>query len=125
MKDIQGVFDRIREIKKEQKELKEMYKDALVQADKYEEIVEQIKELREQKKQVEARIQAEMGKAYEKLEDLKHEMESEKEMMNDIAISTLMKGEPVQVTDEYQNSYEPQYSVKFKKADYGSTRGEE
>lgn len=125
MKDIQGVFDRIREIKKEQKELKEMYKDALIQADKYEEIVEQIKELREQKKQVEARIQAEMGKAYEKLEDLKHEMESEKEMMNDIAISTLMKGETVAVTDEYQNSYEPQYSVKFKKADYGSTRGEE
>jgi len=121
MKDIQGVFDRIREIRKEQKELKEMYKDALVQADKYEEIVEQIKELREQKKQVEARIQAEMGKAYEKLEDLKHEMESEKEMMNDIAISTLMKGETVAVTDEYQNSYEPLYSVKFKKADYGKT----
>ena len=121
MKDIQGVFDRIREIKKEQKELKEMYKDALVQADKYEEITEQIKELREQKKQIEARIQAEMGKAYEKLEDLKHEMESEKEMMNDIAISTLMKGETVVVTDEYQNSYDPQYSVKFKKADYGKT----
>ncbi len=121
MKDIQGVFDRIREIRKEQKELKEMYKDALVQADKYEEITEQIKELREQKKQIEARIQAEMGKAYEKLEDLKHEMESEKEMMNDIAISTLMKGETVVVTDEYQNSYDPQYSVKFKKADYGKT----
>ena len=121
MRSIQETFDRIREIRKEQKELKEMYKDALVQADKYEEIVEQIKELREEKKQVEARIQAEMGKAYEKLEDLKHEMESEKEMMNDIAISTLMKGETVMVTDEYQNSYEPQYSVKFKKADYGKT----
>lgn len=121
MKNIQETFDRIREIRKEQKELKEMYKDALVQADKYEEITEQIKELREQKKQIEVRIQAEMGKAYEKLEDLKHEMESEKEMMNDIAISTLMKGETVAVTDEYQNSYEPQYSVKFKKADYGKT----
>jgi hypothetical protein len=27
-----------------------------------------------------------------------------------------MKGETVQVTDKYDNSYEPQFSVSFKKA---------
>lgn len=121
MQNIQEVFIKIREMKKEQKDLKDMYKDALVQADEYEEITEQIKTLREKKKQIEARIQSEMGRAYEKLEDLKIEMETEKEMLNDIAISTLMKGETVEVKDEFDNVYEPSFSVKFKKNNDGRT----
>jgi uncharacterized coiled-coil DUF342 family protein len=121
MQNIQEVFTKIREMKKEQKELRDMYKDALAQADKYDEIVEEIQTLREKKKQIEARIQQQLGRAYEKMEDLKREMDQEKEMLNDIAISTLMKGDTVEVKDEYENPYEPSFSVKFKKANGGST----
>lgn len=121
MQNIQEVFNRIREIKKEQKDLKDMYKDALAQADEYDEIVEEMKTLREKKKQIEARIQQEMGRAYEKLEDLKNEVETEKEMLNDIAITTLMKGETVEVKDEYDNPYEPTWKVSFKKNNLGKT----
>ena len=78
MQNIQEVFNHIREMKKEQKDLRDMYKDALVQADEYEEIVEEIKVLREKKQAIEARIQLQLGRAYEKLEDLKHEVETEK-----------------------------------------------
>ena len=111
----------MREMKKEQKDLKEMYKDALAQADEYEEIVEQMKQLREKKKQIETRIQAEMGKAWEKLDDIKFEMETNKEMMTDIAMTTLMKGGRVEVKDEYENPYEPVFKVNFKKAEDGQT----
>lgn len=121
MQNIQEVFDRLREIKKEAKDLKDMYKDALVQADEYDEIVEQIKTLREKKKQIETRIQAEMGRAYEKLDDLKREVDTNKEMLSDIAMTTLMKGETVEVKDEYDNVYEPSFKVNFKKANAGST----
>lgn len=121
MQNIQEVFNRLREIKKEAKDLKDMYKDALAQADEYDEVVEQIKTLREKKKQIETRIQAEMGRAYEKLDDLKHEGDTNKEMLSDIAMSTLMKGETVEVKDEYENVYEPQFKVNFKKANAGST----
>lgn len=124
MQNIQDVFNHIREMKKEQKDLRDMYKDALVQADNYEEIVEQIATLREKKKEIEMRIQSQLGRAYEKLEDLKREVETEKEMMNDIALSTLMKGETVIVKDEYDNEYEPNWKVGFKKANGGSTTGE-
>ena len=124
MQNIQDVFNHIREMKKEQKDLRDMYKDALVQADEYEEIVEKIAELREKKKQIEARIQLQLGRAYEKLEDLKHEVDTEKEMMNDIALSTLMKGETVVVKDEWDNEYEPNWKVGFKKANGGTTTGE-
>ena len=121
MQNIQDVFSKIREMKKEQKDIKDMYKDALVQADKYEEIVEEIKKLREQKKEIEARIQGELGRSWEKLEDLKLEVDSQKEMLNDIAISTLMKGETVMVKDEFDNAYEPVWKVNFKKTNMGQT----
>lgn len=124
MQNIQDVFNHIREMKKEQKDLRDMYKDALVQADEYEEIVEKIATLREKKKEIETRIQSQLGRAYEKLEDLKREVETEKEMMNDIALSTLMKGETVVVKDEYDNEYEPNWKVGFKKANGGTTTGE-
>ena len=121
MQNIQETFNRIRDMKKEQKDLKDMYKDALVQADEYEEITEEIKTLREKKKQIETRVQQQLGRAWEKLDDLKREVESEKEMMNDIAITTLMKGETVEVKDEYDNPYEPIWKVNFKKNNMGKT----
>jgi predicted nuclease with TOPRIM domain len=125
MQNIQEVFNKIREMKKEQKDLKDMYKDALVQADKYEEIVEEITVLREKKKEIEVRIQQQLGRSWEKLDELKREVESEKEMMSDIALTTMMKGETVIVKDEYDNAYEPAWKVNFKKTNLGSTVGEE
>jgi uncharacterized coiled-coil DUF342 family protein len=121
MQNVQEVFSKIREMKKEQKDLRDMYKDALVQADKYEEIVEEIKVLREKKKEIENRIQGQLGRSYEKLEDLKLEVDAQKEMMNDIAITTLMKGETVAVKDEFDNAYEPVWKVNFKKTNLGQT----
>ena len=44
-------------------------------------------------------------------------------MMNDIALSTLMKGETVVVKDEWDNEYEPAWKVAFKKANGGNTVG--
>ena len=121
MQNVQEVFNKIREMKKEQKDLRDMYKDALVQTDEYKEIVEKIKELREKKKAIETRIQAQLGRSYEKLEDLKLEVDSQKEMLNDIAISTLMKGETVVAKDEFDNVYEPVWKVNFKKTNLGKT----
>ena len=121
MQNIQEVFNKIREMKKEQKDLRDMYKDALVQADKYEEIVEEIKVLREKKKEIETRIQGQLGRSYEKLEDLKLETETYKEMLSDVAISTLMNGETVAVKDEFNNAYEPIWKVNFKKTNLGQT----
>ena len=115
MQNIQEVFNKIREMKKEQKDIRDMYKDALAQADKYQEIIEEVKVLREKKKEIESRIQGELGRAWEKFEDLKLEVETEREMMNDIALSTLMKGETVEVKDEWDNVFEPLWKVNFKK----------
>lgn len=115
MLDMQQVFSEIREAKKEMKELRAQYRDALSQTDKYQETTDKIKLLREEKKTIESKIQMQLGKAYEKLEELKSEVLAKEEMLNDIAMTTLMDGKTVEVVDEFQNKYEPVYVVKFKK----------
>lgn len=115
MQDIQTVFNEIREMKKEMKGIREMYKDALSQTDDYADILEKAKELRDKKKAIEGRVQTQMGKSYEKYEDLKSEVLATEELLNDIAITTLMDGKTVEVVDEFSNKYEPNYVVKFKK----------
>ncbi|MDD5083391.1 MAG: hypothetical protein PHT88_00440 [Candidatus Moranbacteria bacterium] len=116
MKDLQSIFNHIQEMKKEMKTIKKEYADTLANADDHELILEELKKLKERKKQIEIRTQEQMGKRYAELEDLKDEIESEQEMLNDIAITTLMDGKTVEVVDEYQNRYEPLFAVKFRKA---------
>lgn len=115
MKNIQEVFDRISQIKKEQKNSKGVFKDALDNSNSYLKLSEELKTLKEKKKQAETIIQRELGAQFQKIEDLKLEMESQKEMLSDIALASVMKGETVEVKDEYGNIYEPIWSVKFKK----------
>ena len=116
MSKLQEVFDRIQTIKKEQKQIKEAYRDALANSPQYSKVVEELKDLKLKKKQLETDIRAEFKTEFTKLDDLKIDLESDREMLSDIALTELMKGETVQVTDQYENSYEPVFSVKFKKA---------
>ncbi|EKE25677.1 MAG: hypothetical protein ACD_5C00075G0009 [uncultured bacterium] len=117
MGQLQMEFIETRELKKDLKDLKEMYKDTLANMDNYEEICEEIKTLREKKKEIELKAQAQMGRAWDKIEELKDEIKAKKEIINDLAINDLMKGQTVEVRDEFENDYEPIWSVKWKKSD--------
>lgn len=112
---LQMKFQELRDLKKERKDLKAMYKDALIQVDGYEEIAEEIKGLREKKKNIELKVQEEMGRSWERIEELNDEIKTQKTMLDDEAINTLMSGHTVEVKDEFDNEYEPEWSVKFKK----------
>ncbi len=112
---IQEVFDRIQESKKEQKKLRDMYKDALANSQKYQELSEKLKELKEKKKTLENDLKQEFQKEFEKLEILKAEIENDQQVLNDLALSKVSKGEEVRVEDQNNTSYEPIFSVKFKK----------
>lgn len=116
MKDLQSIFNHIQEMKKDMKTIKKEYTDSLFNADDHESIAEELKKLKERKKQIEIRVQEQMGRRYAELEELKDEIESEQEMLNDMAMTTLMDGKTVEVTDQYENRYEPSFTVKFKKA---------
>lgn len=118
MQNLQEVFNRIQKKKKEIKEIKEMYRDGLKNEPKYKEMVEEIKTLREKKKSIENDVQVDMGEAYDKMERLRDEINAEQQMLSDIAMTTLMDGKTVEVTDEFNNKYEPEFKVMLKKANF-------
>ena len=116
MDKLQEAFNRIQEIKKEQKKIKSAYRDALQSSPTYKQVTDELKEIREKKKKIEEGIKVDFSSEFTKLEDIKIDLESEYELLNDIALTQLMKGETVKVTDQYENNYEPVFSVRFKKA---------
>ena len=71
--------------------------------------------MREKKKQIEQTTKEQFSGEFIKLEDLKIDIESDQEMLNDIALNKVMKGESIEIRDEYDNEYEPLFSVKFRK----------
>ncbi len=115
MQDIQEIFNRMQSIKKQQKDIRSAYKESLDSSLEYKELNDKIKTLRERKKQIENVTKESFAGELAKLDDFKVDMESESTMLSDAAMTKLMKGETVQVVDEYNNTYEPLFTVKFKK----------
>lgn len=101
--------------KKKQKEIRAAYKDALANSADYGKVVEDLKTLREKKKKIEMDTRADFSSEFRDLEAMKADAETDQEMLSDLALNTLVKGETVQVTDEFENKYEPVFVVKFKR----------
>lgn len=112
---IQEVFNRIQESKKEQKKIKDMYRDALSVSEKYQATLEELKELKEKKKKIENGIQDDFGKEFEKLETFKADIQNDQQILSDLAISKVSKGERIEIEDQNNVSYEPIFSVRFRK----------
>ncbi len=116
MANLQEIFNRIAEAKKEQKEIKKMQKDAFGNSQKYQELLEEIKISREKKKSLENTIKEDFSAEIEKLETLKLDIDNDTMLLSDAALTKLMKGETVKVEDVAGGEYEPIFSVKFKKS---------
>lgn len=116
MEKLQTVFDRMQKRRKELKEIRKMYKDGLDNDSRYNGIINDISNLRAKKKQIEMEVQEHLGETYMKLEELRDDIATDQQMLSDIALNTLMDGKTVEVTDEYNNHYEPEFKVSLRKA---------
>lgn len=116
MSKLQEVFDRIQKTKKEQKEIKSMFRDSLVNSKSYQEAVEELKVMRDKKKKIEDAIKEDFNSELAKLDNLKADIENDYMLLSDAALTKIMKGEMIEVVDEKDNKYEPVFSVKFKKS---------
>ena len=117
MSSVDDVFFRIQGIKKEQRTLRTMYRDALKSSVDYQEIKTQIERLAEKKREVEQKIKNEFSKEMEKLEELKDSLTDDAQLLADMVLSKLVKGEVVKVIDAYNTTYNPVVKVTFKKAE--------
>lgn len=115
MQQLQIFFTKSEETKFKIKEIRQVVKEALQNQSEYLEIIEKINTLRERKKQIEESVKEGFSSEITQLEDLLIDLDTDKEALSDAALSMLMKGETVEVMDEYNNRYEPVFKVSFKK----------
>ena len=110
---IKEVFNTIQEKKKEQRELNKHVRETLAGSNEYQEIKEKISNLREKKKAIEESAKA----PYQtELDKLAIDITDYTQNLSDIAVTSLMKGESVEVLDTENGKFEPIISVKYKKA---------
>lgn len=115
MANLQEIFNRIQKSKKEQKEIKTMYRDALVNSDRYKKTTEELTEMKLKKKKIEEDIQTDFRSEFNKLEVLKADIQNDQMLLSDAALTKVAKGEIVEIEDDKNNKYEPIFSVRFKR----------
>lgn len=115
MQDPQEIFNQLEEIKKQQKEIRKEYQDVLAQDGEFQKAKEEYDTISQTKKTLESSAQSSMGTSYAKLDDLKNERAALEQMLSDIALTNMMKGESLAITDAHHNEYEPNFTVKFRK----------
>ncbi len=115
MRDLQEIFNRIQESKKEKNSIQTMFKDTLANLMEYKEVNDQINALKTRKRQIQTTIEQQFANEMQRLDALKANMKGDSQMLSDIALTNFMKGETVQLVDEQNRPYEPKFNIVFKK----------
>ena len=115
MSKLQEVFNRIKESKEEQTKIRRSYKDSLDNSQEYKTILEKLKVLKENKKQIEERISSDFKTELSRLDTIKLDIAHDIEMMSDLALNQLVEGKVIEIKDKNDNNYEPLFKVTFKK----------
>lgn len=92
-----------------------MLKDELTHNARYQEIIEEMKTLREEKKGIEQNALGKSGE-FEELDELKVEIQTDQELLADVVLNMYVKDETVEIVDEYEQTWNPVFKVSFKKA---------
>ena len=101
--------------KKEKRKVSEIYKETMANSKAYQDALEALNAAKAKKQQIEASLKADLRSELDQLDKFKMDLEADKQILTDITLTKLMKGETVELTDEYDSKYEPIFSVRFKK----------
>ncbi|MBT5808132.1 hypothetical protein HOI18_02540 [Candidatus Uhrbacteria bacterium] len=115
MSKLEQVYERLEVNKKRRKEINGMLKDELTHETRHQEIVEEMKTLREEKKGIEQNVKS-GSKEFLELDDLKIEIQTDQELLADIALNMFMKEQTVEIIDDYDQTWYPVFKVAFKKS---------
>ena len=133
MKQLQLIFDEVVAKQVELKEIKRLFRSELEQSAEYQKlsdemkcvredmalikmhILERMKCVREDMALIKMHILERLGKKAEEMEEITECIKSKKQMMSDVALANLTKGESISVKDSNGIEYEPVFSVKFKR----------
>lgn len=116
MPELKEVFDRINTTKKEKKQLNDTFRDALAQSKPYQDVLDELRTLKAKEQQLKTAIRQEFIQEMEKIERLALSIKGDVEMLSDMALTKMMKGETVEITDDFDVAYQPVFKVTFRKA---------
>ncbi len=114
MPNLEEVYKRLEKNKKRKKEIGKMLSDELAHSTRHKEIKEEMLALREEKKAIEQTVQA-GNPDFKEVEELKADIQTDQEMLSDIALNMYMKDQTVEIVDEYDQKWFPSFKVAFKK----------
>ena len=90
MPNLEEVYSRLQKKKKERRELNTAYQDELKNHARYQEILAQMKALREEKKSIENELLAQAGTGQD-LDLLKLDIKTDAELLSDLALTTYIE----------------------------------
>lgn len=115
MRDLKSVHVKLQDKSRERRQLMRSFQDELAQNKEYVELVEQIKKLREVKKSLENSAKASALGDAAKLDTLQLEIKDQRQMLSDLALAAYTEGEQVEITDEDNIRWVPEFTARFKK----------
>lgn len=109
------LYQRYQSKRKEKKKLSAFFKEQQEIHSEYKKIVDELEVLKAKKKQIDLQIKESCASELEKMEKLRLDIKTDKEMLTDLAVTKMMNNEAVEISDEYNNKFVPFFSVIFKK----------
>ncbi len=114
MAKLQEIYKRLEKNKKKKSDLGKMMKDELTHNARYQELTEEMKVLREEKKGIEQDVRA-GSSDFDKIEGLKMDIQTDQELLADVVLNMYVKDETVEIIDDYDKPWYPVFKVSFKK----------
>ena len=116
MQNLKEIFDRIQNAKADRKKKKQALTDVLLQSKPWIEARDKAEAARALMKNGEMEILAPYLKQKEEIEKLSLSIKDDQQLLSDIVLSQMMKGETVAVEDDLDRKWEPEIKVSFKQA---------
>ncbi len=116
MAKLEEVYTRLTQNKRQMRELRKMIQDELSHSERYGELKDEVKRLREEMKGIENEVKANSRHEADLIDDLKLEIQTDTELLADIALNMYVNSETVEIVDEFDQPWHPQFKVTFKKS---------
>lgn len=115
MPNLEEVYTRLNQNKKKLSDLRKMMKDELTHYARYGELKDEISALREEMKSIENEVKSNSKAEIDQIDELKEDVKTDTELLADIALNMYINNQTVEITDEFNNTWYPQFKVQFKK----------
>ena len=113
-KRIEELHKEIKEAQHKKKELSRVIKEGLESTKEYLDIMDEMKQFKAKKKQIEISVRAEYSAEFNELDDVKTDIKDTKQVLSDLMWNELMKNNKVEVMEE-DVRYVPEVMVTLKK----------